>query len=209
MDVLIADDDPLSRASLESLIKGWGYGVVAAADGTAAWDALRGAGAPRLVVLDWVMPGIDGPDLCRRLKQLPRPPYVILLTARGDTADLVAGLESGADDYIAKPFNLDELRARLRVGARMVALQSSLADRVAELEAALAQVKRLQGLLPICSYCKRIRVDQNYWQQVEDYIRGHSDAQFTHGICPDCLTYTVQPELDEEIRRLRAEREDS
>jgi len=121
--------------------------------------------------------------------------YIILLTARDDGPDLVRGLEAGADDYITKPFNRKELRARIRVGLRVVRLQQILADRVRELAEALTRVKRLQGLLPICSYCKKIRNDRNYWEKVETYISEHSEAQFSHGICPDCFERVVKPEV--------------
>ena len=97
---------------------------------------------------------------------------------------------------MAKPFDHRELRARLQVGVRMLELQTSLAERVRQLEDALARVKRLQGLLPICSYCKRVRNDQNYWQQVEAYITERSEAAFSHGICPDCYENVVRPELE-------------
>src|SRR4029434_1546856 len=107
--------------------------------------------------------------------------------------------------YIVKPFEREELHARVQVGFRMLELQAALADRVRELEEALARVKQLQGLLPICSYCKKVRDDQNYWQQVETYIEGHSDAQFTHGICPDCRQKFVEPELDR-LRKIREAR---
>src|SRR5438105_4818844 len=116
-----------------------------------------------------------------------------------------SGLGAGADDYIVKPFEREELRARVQVGFRMLALQAALADRVRELEEALTRVKQLQGLLPICSYCKKVRDDRNYWQQVETYIEGHSDAQFTHGICPECREKYVEPEL-ERLRRIREAR---
>jgi sigma-B regulation protein RsbU (phosphoserine phosphatase) len=131
------------------------------------------------------------------------PPYLILLTAKGGREDLVTGLEAGANDYVTKPFNREELRARVQVGVRMVELQQSLADRVKALEEALARVKQLQGLLPICSYCKKIRDDQNYWQQVESYIAEHSQAQFSHSICPDCYEKLVKPELDQLRRQQR------
>jgi hypothetical protein len=97
---------------------------------------------------------------------------------------------------VTKPFNREELRARVQGGARVVELQRSLAERVEELEQALARVKQLQGLLPICSYCKKIRDDRNYWQQVEAYIGEHSEAVFSHGICPDCFDKFVKPELN-------------
>src|SRR5439155_4831059 len=110
-------------------------------------------------------------------------------------ASIVTGLQAGADDYITKPFDRGELQARLQVGRRIVELQKGLADRVRELEAALSRVRQLQGLLPICAWCKKIRDDQNYWHQVETYIGSHSDARFSHGICPDCLK-TVMEKVD-------------
>jgi DNA-binding response OmpR family regulator len=99
----------------------------------------------------------------------------------------VAGLEAGADDYLIKPVDLSELRARVQVGVRVVSLQARLAEKVAELQSSLDSVRQLRGLLPICSYCKRIRDDRNYWQRVEVYVSEHTDATFTHGICPSCL----------------------
>ena len=95
--------------------------------------------------------------------------------------------KSGANDYLTKPFHREELKVRVEVGVQMLELQKALADRVKELEEAFAQVKQLQGLLPICSYCKKVRDDQNYWQRVEHYISDHIDVQFSHGICPECL----------------------
>src|SRR5262249_39923877 len=151
MNVLIAEDDLIPRRMLRTALAGWGYQAEEASDGLEAWQALQRPDAPRLAVLDWMMPGLDGVEVCRRLRARPSPAptYVILLTARGAKEDVVAGLEAGADDYVVKPFDREELRARLRVGQRVVELQASLAARVRELEGALAQVKRLQGLLPI------------------------------------------------------------
>ena len=155
--------------------------------------------APRLAVLDWVMPGVDGAEINRRLRQrlTPTPPYVLLLTGRDGKADVVAGLQAGANDYVTKPFDREELRARIKVGRTVVELQQALADRIRELEDALSRVKQLQGLLPICCYCKKVRDDHNYWQQVEHYLAHHGDLRFSHSICPDCMRDVVGPQLRE------------
>jgi phosphoserine phosphatase RsbU/P len=201
--VLIAEDDIVSRRLLGAALAKWGYEVVVTGDGLQALAAIQGMDAPPLAILDWMMPGLDGVEVCRRARSMhsPTPPYLILLTAKGRREDVITGLEAGANDYVTKPFDREELRARVQVGVRIVELQHSLADRVHALEEAIARVKQLQGLLPICSYCKKIRDDQNYWQQVENYISQHSEAQFSHSICPDCYEHLVKPELDQ-LRRL-------
>jgi DNA-binding response OmpR family regulator len=198
MRILVAEDQAVSRHVLVAVLRKWGYDVMAVQDGTQAWEALQAEDAPQLVILDWLMPGMDGIEICRQIRKSPRTRsiYLILLTARRGQEDKIQGLQSGADDYITKPFNREELRARVQVGIRVLELQGALAQRVRELEEALSRVKILQGLLPICSYCKKIRNDHNYWQQVEGYISDHSEAQFSHGICPECYALFVQPELD-------------
>jgi sigma-B regulation protein RsbU (phosphoserine phosphatase) len=200
MRILIAEDDAATRRILEVTLGHLGWDVITAADGDAAWRAfetLKGKDAPEMAVLDWMMPGLEGPEICRRLRATPgfELVYVILLTSRDGTEDIAQGLAAGANDYVAKPFDPIELDARIRVGERMVRLQSSLAARVAELEVALAHVDRLQGLLPICSYCKKVRNETNYWEQVDSYLTSHSDVRITHGICPQCLE-TMMKELD-------------
>ena len=195
MKILIAEDDAISRRVLEVFLHRWGYEVESVEDGDAAWGRLQQVDAPSLVILDWMMPGMGGVEICRRVRELGQLTYVILLTARTGSEDIVEGLEAGADDYVTKPFNREELRARVQGGTRVVELQRSLAQRVEQLEQALARVKHLQGLLPICSYCKKIRNDRNYWQQVEAYISEHSEAIFSHGICPECFEKFVTPEL--------------
>jgi len=186
--VLVADDDRLARRLVEAALTSAGYQFVSFADGAAAREALIAEHGPEVALLDWMMPGLSGPEVCRHVREIPRPvsPYLILLTSRDGIQDIVTGLDAGADDYMVKPFRPEELRARVGVGARMVALQRDLLDRMKELEDALARVHQLQGLLPICAYCKKIRNDQNYWEQVETYVVQHSAAQFTHSICPDC-----------------------
>ena len=202
MRILIADDAATSRQLLELTLRKWRYEVVLAADGGLALKILQGPDAPPLAILDWMMPELDGVEICRRVHGLQRanPSYIILLTALNRSADIVTGLEAGADDYLTKPFDASELRARVQVGLRVVELREALAGRVQELEEALARVKLLQGLLPICAYCKKVRDDNNYWQQVETYIARHSDAKFSHGICPACYEQVARPELD----RIRA-----
>jgi DNA-binding response OmpR family regulator len=187
--ILIADDDAVSRMILERTLCGWGHEVIAVSEGLLAWDILSQDDAPGIAILDWMMPGLEGPELCRRVRERarPLPTYLILLTARDASGDVVAGLDSGADDYVTKPFDRAELHCRVNVGLRMVALQRGLADRVRELEESLTRVKQLQKLLPICAWCKNVRDDGNYWQTVEEYITEHADVRFTHGICPACL----------------------
>jgi len=204
MKALIADDDPVTAAAVSANVAGWGFDVIVAHDGVEALNQLLADPPPALAIIDWEMPGLDGPEICRRIRgdQSRDGLYVLLLTARSSPNDIVAGLEAGADDYLVKPVNLSELRARVHVGVRVVTLQERLAKKVAELQTTLDNVRQLRGLLPICSYCKRIRNDGNYWQRVEVYVTEHSDAKFTHGICPTCLD-AVQAELAAEDEGLR------
>lgn len=128
MKILIGDDSLTQRVMLEAIVKQWGFEVVLAEDGQQAWEILSEPDAPRLVLLDWEMPGLDGLEVCRRVREREDqdPPYILLLTARRETADIVTGLDAGANDYISKPFENTELHARLRVGARMLDLQREL-----------------------------------------------------------------------------------
>jgi phosphoserine phosphatase RsbU/P len=201
MQVIIAEDDRVTGEILARTLQRWNYQTQLVSDGMQAWEHLRTTNEATLAILDWMMPGMDGPDVCRRVRQeLPLANmYLLLVTAREGRGDVVAGLDAGADDYIIKPFDPEELRARVAVGIRVLGLQQKLGERVAELQAALSNVKQLHGLLPICSYCKRIRGDDQYWQQVEGYIAEHSHAQFSHGICPTCYA-TVSAEIDEMSR---------
>jgi sigma-B regulation protein RsbU (phosphoserine phosphatase) len=198
LQVLVADDEPVSRTVVGAMLKKAGYPVIFAPDGEKAWQVLDSDDPPSIALLDWEMPGLLGPEVVQRLrgKQAQSPTYVILLTSRDSSADIVKGLRAGADDYVTKPANEDELVARVNVGARVVQLQTALADRVRSLEEALANVKALQTLLPICAYCKSIRNDQNYWEKVETYFTQHSKVAFTHSYCPNCYERFVRPELE-------------
>jgi sigma-B regulation protein RsbU (phosphoserine phosphatase) len=189
MRILIADDDRVSSTILRHSIERLGHDVVVAHDGEQAWRMLRQDETAAIAILDWMMPGLTGLELCRLIRQGEARShlYVMLLTARNGPADVVTAIDAGADDYLTKPFDPEELRARVQVGIRIVSLQRRLAERVAELQEALSQVKQLSGLLPICSYCKRIRSDDDYWEQIDSFVSQHSEAEFSHGVCPSCF----------------------
>lgn len=205
MHVLIAEDDPISLRLTSKILTSWGYRVTESTDGQTAWNLLQEDPAP-IVILDWRMPGLDGLTLCRRMRESEahKSIYILLLTGMEGKANLIQGLEAGADDYLEKPVDPAQLKARLNVGVRIVGLQQSLRQRLSELEEALANVKELRGLLPICAYCKNIRNDENYWQQLESYLSEHTHARLSHGICPSCYAGVVQQEL-EEMRRQSTE----
>ena len=198
MRILIAEDDFTSRIMLTGVLKKSGYEVVETINGAAAWETLQQPGAPALAILDWMMPEMDGLEVARRVRalQTDRPPYIIMLTTKGDKSDIIAGLDAGANDYLAKPFDPGELRARVEVGRRMVEIQNALAVKVEELRQAFEQIKTLRGIVPICMHCKKIRDDQGFWSQVETYVRKHTEAQFSHSICPACVK-EFYPELED------------
>jgi CheY-like chemotaxis protein len=189
MRILIADDDDISVLALEAMLVKRGHSVVTAGDGRTALAILQRPDPPPLAILDWMMPELDGIEVCRRVRAQPslRTLYLMLLTSRGSREHMIEGLRSGANDYITKPFDRDELEARVNIGIEVVRLQDELRGKVRELQEALANVKQLQGLLPICSYCKKIRHDETCWEQLEHYISRHSEARFSHGICPPCF----------------------
>ena len=199
--ILIAEDHYVSRHLLERNLMNWGFQVLTAEDGEAAANILEGPDAPSLAIIDWMMPRMDGLEVCKRVRQKPDRPYVylVLLTAKSQKEEIAAGLDAGADDYVIKPFDPDELRARLKVGQRVVSLERTLAAKVIDLQTALADVKKLKALLPICMYCKRVRDDQDYWHQIEEYIHCETGTDFSHGICPSCLE-KMHKELSESTK---------
>jgi CheY-like chemotaxis protein len=186
--ILTVEDDPVARAVLRQALTRLQHEVVEAPDGVEAWEMLQSESV-RVVVSDWFMPRIDGLELCRRVRAKPGGEYVyfILLTSSDATGDNQrAAADAGVDDFLTKPLDLSELWMRLRVAERILRYTT--------------QVRQLEELMPICTYCKKIRDDQNYWQQIEGYINERTGSEFSHSICPDCYQRIVVPEL-EQLRR--------
>ena len=189
MRILIAEDDNTSRMILASILSGEGYDVTSAEDGGAAWTLLQQPDAPPLAIVDLMMPGLDGFELVRRVRALPNavPPYLIIVSTKDDKTDVVAGLSAGANDYLTKPYDPGELRARIQVGRELIQARMALNEKVEELELALKEVRTLKGIVPICASCKNVRDDQGYWNRVETYLNEHTEAEFSHAVCPDCM----------------------
>jgi DNA-binding response OmpR family regulator len=186
--ILVADDDAIGRRVLERALGASGHDVLVVPDGADAWQVLAAPDPPALAILDWMMPELTGVELCRKVRETvcAVEPYLIVLTSRGASEDVVTALQAGANDYVTKPFEIEELRARVSVGERVVTLQQQLSDRVRALEEAFAHVHQLQGLIPICAWCGQVRNDGNFWEQVSSYLEKRSGLQFTHAICPPC-----------------------
>jgi CheY-like chemotaxis protein len=186
--ILIVDDVPKNLEVIGNILSTERYQLSFAVDGEKAW-AILGRITPDLILLDIMMPGLDGYTLCRRIKALEdkKDIPVIFITARSSPEDLVKGFALGGVDYITKPFRAAELSARVRTHVALYRAQKKNRRLIGELRAALAEVKQLANLLPICSVCKKIRDDAGYWKQVEEYISAHFDVRFSHGICPDCI----------------------
>ncbi len=195
--ILVAEDHQVSRHLLERNLQNWGFDVVTAQDGEVAAKILDGDDAPAIAILDWMMPRMDGVEVCKRVRQKHPAPYIylLLLTAKSQKDEIAAGLDAGADDYVIKPFDPEELRARLKVGQRVVQLERTLEKRVKDLETALNDVKKLKSLLPICMYCKSVRDDGDYWRQIDEYIYTETGTDFSHGICPACMERLHKEEL--------------
>ena len=185
--VLVVDDDRATRAVLGDVLVAGGWKPMMAASGAEAREVLLSPESPRVVLLDWLLPDVPGIALCREILYAPQSrPHLILVTIKGETEDLVEGLDAGADDFIAKPFKPAEVRARVRAGFRTIDLREELKSRVLQLEAAIRRVTQLESLLPICMFCRRIR-DGEVWQSLEGYLQQHADVRFSHGCCPICL----------------------
>jgi sigma-B regulation protein RsbU (phosphoserine phosphatase) len=182
MKILLAEDDPIATAVIDAALRKLGHEVQQASDGPSAW-ALFANSQARLVVSDWVMPGFDGLEFCRRIRERGGDyTYFILLsnlsTSGGNLERAVAG---GVDDFLNKPVNVDELRLRLHVAERILNYAT--------------QVRQLESFIPICTYCKKVRNDKNYWDQIETYINAHTGSQFSHGVCPECYDRVLVPQM--------------
>ncbi len=172
--VLIAEDDLVSAKVLTVLLKQFGYEVVAGRDGDEAWR-LFDAEPTRLIVSDWMMPGTDGLALCEKVRERPATPYTyfILLTANRTTPENYhLATAAGVDDFLTKPIDREALQMRLRVAERILKFT--------------AEIRQLKELIPICVYCRKVRDEEDYWEQVETYIQKETGSRFSHGACPEC-----------------------
>lgn len=188
MRVLLVEDEPLARQRATGLLARLGHEVAAAEDGLEAWASWQ-KGAFDVVLTDWSLPGLDGLELCRRIRAERRSGYtcVVVQTVRSGKQNYLAAMDAGADDFLEKPLDLDTLGARLGVAARVRDLYQEL--------------DRLRGLIPICSYCKKVRSDGDYWQQVEAYVAARSHALFSHTVCPECYEGIMLPDLEDWKRK--------
>ena len=183
MRILIVEDDIDLREMLQILLSQEGHQIDAVENGNEAWEAFNKRDYS-VVISDWLMPELDGLELCRRVRAADKPhyTYVILLTALQGKANHIEAMRAGVDDFMSKPYDPDELKARLMVADRIVRLQD--------------HVKRLEGVLPTCMYCKKIRDHSDRWVGIEQYITQRTEASFSHGVCPDCYETMVKPEID-------------
>jgi DNA-binding response OmpR family regulator len=182
MMILLAEDDPVTRSALAAVLNAQGHDITEVENGSQAWGVWQ-LSAPRLVVADWLMPEMDGLELCRKIRATPERPYTyfILQTVRRGRDSYLEAMDAGVDDFITKPVGAPELTARVRVATRILGLREEL----------LA----LEGLLSVCSYCKRMRNAAGDWGSLERYIEQHSKAEFTDGVCPDCYEKHLRPQL--------------
>jgi len=201
-NILVVDDTPANLRLLAGILTDHGYAVRPVPNGKLALWGARGTMPSDLILLDIVMPDMDGYEVCQQLKadERTRDIPVIFLSALDDVSDKIRAFSVGGVDYITKPFQEEEVLARVRAHLMLRTLQKAIEERNAQLEEknvqleeknvqleeAIANVRTLRGLLPICAGCKKIRDDKGYWNQIEAYVESHSDARFSHGICEEC-----------------------
>lgn len=183
MRILIVEDDPVSLTFLESALLAQGHVLTVAEDGEKAWTSIL-TGDFQVIISDWNLPGISGIDLCRRIRERHYHGYIyfFIITSYQGSQRLAEAMDAGIDDFLSKPLDISALTIRLRVANRILDFHR--------------QLGALQELIPICMYCKRIRKDQVYWENVETFFSAQTGADFTHSLCPDCYTEKIKPELD-------------
>jgi len=183
MQILIADDNADINQLLRIQLAEAGPEIVSASNGNEAWEKFT-HGNFSVLISDWLMPQVSGLELCRRVRAANRPDYcyVILLSVLKGKANYLDAIAAGVDDFVSKPYDPDELKARLLVAERIVRLQ--------------AHIKRLEGVLSTCMYCKKIRDENKVWVDIEEYITQRSEASFSHDVCPDCYAERVKPEIE-------------
>lgn len=184
LEIVLAEDDIVTRRLVEKYLKADGHIPHVFENGNDAWAFLQDHPVP-LVVSDWMMPESDGLELCRNVRSLNRKEYtyfILLTSVSRNVENIRVAAEAGVDDFLVKPVNPDELWTRLRVAARILSYAG--------------QVRRLESLLPICAYCKKVRDDGNLWQAVESYIAENTGMDLSHSICPECYEKHVQAEID-------------
>lgn len=183
MKILLAEDDAVAGGMLLAILSAQGHEVTLANDGTEAW-AMWQLTQHRVVVSDWLMPGIDGLELCRRVRSRPPGPYTyfVMQTIRSGLSSFLEAMQAGVDDFITKPIVPEELIARLDVAERILGLREELLT--------------LRGLLPICSYCRRMRDEHGAWMSLEQYVEARSAARFSHGVCPECYDKYLRAQVE-------------
>lgn len=182
MKIQIVEDDPIAATLLSAALKALGHEARLADGGEAAWQQLQQEPV-RVIVSDWMMPDLDGLGLCKRIRAAGGEyTYFILLSnvsATGENLD--QAITAGVDDFLSKPAKVNELKARLHVAERILNYAT--------------QVRQLEEIIPICGYCRKLRDDQNYWSQVEEYIGKQTGSSFSHGVCPDCYDKVIVPQM--------------
>jgi len=197
--VLVAADDPIIRQALESYLGSWDCETVIVFDDKELLHRLELENHPSLLIIDGAMEGMDAGAVCRhiRLSSHMVRPYIILISHGGAGERIIFDPDSGPDDLLDSPFTKREFHARVSAGIRIIDLETELSSLVLDLRRATKRIQKLNGLLPICSHCKKIRDDRGYWNEVEKYISDHSDAEFSHAICPGCL-HQYYPDVNDE-----------
>lgn len=183
MRILLAEDDAVAGHALTAILTAQGHQVDAAYDGADAWGLWR-VSRHRVIVSDWLMPAMDGLELCRRIRAQPPGPYTyfVMQTIRSGLSSFLEAMQAGVDDFITKPVVPDELIARLNVAERILGLRE--------------QLLTLEGLLAMCSYCKRIRDTDGAWMPLERYVEARSPARFSHGVCEDCYEKHLRAQVE-------------